>query len=188
VTQVRTAKTRLPFEELSAAQRRRRLVGTLLRPAILTTVLVVAYYVLPLDRTVDSGTIAVLVLGLASVAGVLALQIMQIMKSDYPRLRAIGAMGTTLPLFLVIFASTYYLIAQGNAGAFTEPLTRTDSLYFTVTVFSTVGFGDIAPKLEAARIIAMIQMIGDLVLIGVIGRLILSAVSHGVARKAVPPE
>ena len=39
------------------------------------------------------------------------------------------------------------------AANFTHPLTRTDTLYFAVTFFSTVGFGDIAAKSEAARVV-----------------------------------
>ncbi len=31
-----------------------------------------------------------------------------------------------------------------DPAAFNETLTRIDSLYFTLTVFATVGFGDIA--------------------------------------------
>ena len=36
----------------------------------------------------------------------------------------------------------------------------------TVTVFSTVGFGDISPKSEAARVVLMGQMLGDLAVLG----------------------
>jgi hypothetical protein len=32
-------------------------------------------------------------------------------------------------------------------------LTRTDSLYFTVTVFATAGFGDISPASQVARLV-----------------------------------
>ena len=53
---------------------------------------------------------------------------------------------------------------RASAASFTEPLTRTDALYFTVTVFSTVGFGDIAAKSEAARIVLIVQMPADLAL------------------------
>ena len=52
---------------------------------------------------------------------------------------------------------------------------RCRALYFTVTVFSTVGFGDITPTSDPARAVVMVQMIGDLVFIAVVIRLILEA-------------
>ena len=58
---------------------------------------------------------------------------------------------------------------RASAASFTEPLTRTDALYFTVTVFSTVGFGDISPKSEAARVVLIVQMLADLVLLWGVG-------------------
>jgi hypothetical protein len=33
-------------------------------------------------------------------------------------------------LFLVLFASTYFLMERASAASFTQPLTRTDALYF----------------------------------------------------------
>jgi hypothetical protein len=58
-------------------------------------------------------------------------------------------------------------------------LTRTDALYFTVTVFSTVGFGDIAPKSEVARVVLIVQMLGDLAVLGAGIRILLGAVQRG---------
>ena len=72
----------------------------------------------------------------------------------------------TVSLFLVLFAVGYQQIAALDPSAFSEPLNRTDTLYFVVTVFSTVGFGDISPVSAAARVLASVQMLGDLVLIG----------------------
>jgi voltage-gated potassium channel len=66
-----------------------------------------------------------------------------------------------------------------SAASFTEPLTRTDALYFTVTVFSTVGFGDITAKSEAARIVLIVQMLADLAALGAGARVILGAVQRG---------
>ncbi len=62
-------------------------------------------------------------------------------------------LGLVLPLCLVLFASTYFLMDRASAASFSQPLTRTDTLYFTVTVFATVGFGDITAKSDAARIV-----------------------------------
>jgi hypothetical protein len=84
-----------------------------------------------------------------------------------------------VPLFLLLFASTYFLMERASAAAFTQPLTRTDALYFTVTIFSTVGFGDIAPKSEAARVVLIVQMIGDLAVLGAGIRVLLGAVQRG---------
>ena len=65
-----------------------------------------------------------------------------------------------------------------STGAFSQPLTRTDALYFTVTVFSTVGFGDITAKAESARLVVTGQMIADLIVLGVAIKIIVGAVGR----------
>ncbi|MGO8982823.1 MAG: potassium channel family protein, partial [Streptosporangiaceae bacterium] len=62
-------------------------------------------------------------------------------------------------------------------------LTKTDALYFTVTVFSTVGFGDITPKSEAARVVLIVQMLGDIAILGAGARILLGAVRRGRQRR-----
>jgi voltage-gated potassium channel Kch len=57
-------------------------------------------------------------------------------------------------------------------------LTRTDSIYFTVTVFSTVGFGDISPASQVARLVVTAQMIFNLIVLGLGVRLIVGAVQQ----------
>ena len=71
--------------------------------------------------------------------------------SPFPGLRGIEALATSVPLFLLLFASSYVVMAGLSAGDSGERLTHTDGLYFAVTVFSTVGFGDITAKSQAAR-------------------------------------
>jgi voltage-gated potassium channel len=51
-------------------------------------------------------------------------------------------------------------------------------------VFATVGFGDITPVTELARILTTVQMVGDLVLIGLVLRVFLTAVERGRRRAA----
>ena len=70
-------------------------------------------------------------------------------------------------------------MATISASNFSEHLSRTDALYFTVTVFSTVGFGDITAKTEAARLVVTGQMIADLVTIGLAVKVIVGAVKQG---------
>jgi voltage-gated potassium channel len=117
--------------------------------------------------------------GMVIFAGITAWQVRKIAGARYPGVKAAETLGLIFPLYLLIFASTYYVMARASATAFTEPLTRTDALYFTVTVFSTVGFGDIAPKSELARVILIVQMIGDLAILGAGVRILLGAVRRG---------
>jgi ion channel len=56
-------------------------------------------------------------------------------------------------------------------------------LYFSVTVFTTVGFGDIAAKSETARVALIVQMLADLALLGAGARVLLGAVRRGQQRR-----
>ena len=56
--------------------------------------------------------------------------------------------------------------------------------WLVVTVFATVGFGDIAAVTQTARIVVIVQMLGDLLVLGLLIRLILSAVQTGQQRRA----
>jgi voltage-gated potassium channel len=146
--------------------------------------LVVLYYLLPLDRGFRAPTLLRLVAGLLGVGLLVAWQVRAILRARHPALRAVEAIALSLPLFLLLFAAAYVLLAGTDPGAFTEPLTRTDGLYFAVTVFATVGFGDISPVTEVARVLTTLQMVGDLVLIGLVLRLFLTAVDRGRRRPA----
>jgi voltage-gated potassium channel len=167
------------YQDLPPAKRRWLIFRAGLRSVLVATVLVVLYYVLPLDRGWDSDTAVRLLVGLLVFAGVTVWHVRAIAGARYPGLRAAVALGMILPFFLVLFASTYFVMERGSPGSFTQPLTRTDALYFTVTVFSTVGFGDISPKSEIARVVLIVQMLGDLVLLGAGIRLLLQAVQRG---------
>ncbi|HEX5878401.1 MAG TPA: potassium channel family protein [Actinomycetota bacterium] len=163
---------------------RRRVVEAVLRATLTSTVLVVLYYRLPFTAVVDASTFVLLAAGLALFAAVITWQVRSILRSAYPALRAIEALGAAIPLFLLVFAAAYVKLADTQAEAFTEPLSRTDALYFTITVFATVGFGDIAPVTDAARITTMVQMVGDLLVVGLVLRLMLGAVKQGRERRA----
>jgi voltage-gated potassium channel len=169
-----------------------KILSALLRAAGSTAVLLTIYYLLPLDHSARWLAITMLAIGLAALIGLLAFQVRSIIASPFPGLRALEALATSVPLFLLLFASTYVVMAAISAGSFSQPMTRTNALYFTVTVFATVGFGDITAKTEAARLLVTAQMIIDLIILGFGARVILGAVSRGRQRQprgtgAVPP-
>jgi hypothetical protein len=167
-------------QELPAAERRRRISLGLLRAAAVTALLVAVYYLAPLSRLSDVPLAASLVVGLLALTAVASWQLKAVVRARHPGIRAIQALATTAPLFLLLFATSYFLMAQADSDSFSaHPLSRTDTLYFTVTVFATVGFGDISPASQGARLLVTVQMILDLLVLGLGIRVFLGAVQRG---------
>jgi voltage-gated potassium channel len=172
------------YQDLPRTTRRRIILRAVLRGFLNTTLLVVLYYALPLDQRFGADAAVRVLIGLVVFVAITVWQVRGIIGSPYPAVKAFEALGLILPFYLLLFASTYFVMERTSAASFTEPLTRTDALYFSVTVFSTVGFGDIAPRSEAARIALIFQMLGDLALLGAGARLLLTAVQRGRQRRS----
>jgi voltage-gated potassium channel len=158
-------------------QLRRRLFFTVIRIVLVTVVLCALYVLAPLDRS-DGAAVVQLCLALLAYAGIVVWQIIAVVRSSYPRLRGIEAVAVSFPLLIFLFASIYVVMEHANPGSFSEPISRVDAIYFTVTVFATVGFGDIAARSEPARVLVTVQMLADLLLIGVIAKVLLGAVQR----------
>jgi voltage-gated potassium channel len=171
------------YFELSRAAQRRVVAVSVLRSAASVALLVVLYYAAPLDGQLSLGTLITFGLGLLVFAGLTVWQVRAIIRSDVPLVRAMQALATGVTLLLVLYASLYSTIAYNQPDSFTQPLSRTDGLYFTVTVFATVGFGDITPRSELARIVTTTQMLFGLVIFGLIVRTLLGAVQVAVQRR-----
>ena len=163
---------------------RRTIVRALVRPFLTVVAVLALYYWLPLDRGVGWATVGWLLGGLAVIGLLAAWQVRSVLRSPLPTLRALQTLAFTVPVFLVLFASVYVLLDADRPGQFSQPLSRTDALYFVVVVFSTVGFGDITPVSEVARVLTMLQIVSDLLLLGVLLRAMVGAVQHSRGRLA----
>jgi len=148
------------------------------------TLLVVVYYLLPLDGVVDSTPLTLLIITLIGLILLIVWQVRAIVESSNPRLRAAESLFSTLPLLLLSFAAAYYLMARNAPHDFSQALTRTDSIYFTVTTFATVGFGDITAVADPARVLVTFQMLIDLGVLGLGLRIFLRAVERSEERQA----
>ena len=133
------------------------------------------YYLLPLDHLASVPLIVLLVGGLLILL-VISAGRSRNFKAEYPALRAAEALATTVPLFLLLFASAYYVMERANPDSFSHSLTRTDALYFVVTTFTTVGYGDITATSQSARLVVTVQMLLDLLALGLGVRVLLGAV------------
>ena len=107
-----------------------------------------------------------------------------IINTTHPRLRAVEALAVVIPLFLIVFARIYLTLATYTPDAFSAELNHNSSLYFTITTFSTVGFGDITPTTDFARLIVSVQMLLDLVVFGAVVKLLLGAVELNIAKRS----
>jgi hypothetical protein len=149
-------------------------------------VLAALYYLLPLDHI--KNVPLTLAGGLLILLAVIVWQVRAVIRARYPALRAVEALAATVPLFLLLFASAYFTMAGTTPANFsTHSLTRTDALYFTVTTFSTVGYGDITAVSESARVVVIAQMILDLLALGLGIRVFTGAVQRGRQRPRPGP-
>jgi hypothetical protein len=182
-----TGKETTPVQEAAPRQRRSLIIRTFLRALLTTAVLVALYYLLPMDRGFNASTVLLLVVYLAVFAAIIAWRIRGLFRARYPGLRAIETLALLVPLYILLFAATYFLAERADSAYFSQPLTRSSALYFSTTVFSTVGFGDITAKTDPARLVVTAQMLLDIILLGFGARVFLGAVNLARERRGVKP-
>jgi len=101
-------------------------------------------------------------------------QVRRVARAEHPQTSMVEALAIIFVLFLAVFAKIYHMLSLTYSASFTESL----------DFFATVGFGDITPVTQTARLITMIQIILDLVLLGVAVRVVSGAAGRG--RRAKP--
>jgi hypothetical protein len=171
------------FDDLDRRERRRLVERSALR-IVVTTLLLIALYLL-LPDPAHSGTRALieLVLGLILFAALLGWHVQRILSADHPELRAVEALAASVPVLILVFAYTYLSLYRATHASFSEPLDHMAAVYFTVSVLSTVGFGDIVAKTDVGRLLVTIQILLDLIVVVGIVRTLLLAARIGVRRQ-----
>lgn len=149
-----------------------RLVATI-------TLLLVVYYQMPVHAGSVTSDLPWLLLELCMFVAIVGVQVPLILRARYPFLRAMEAMGLSVCLYVIMFARLYVTLSGADTGAFSEALDHSNALYFTVTVFATVGFGDIVADSNPVKLVVTVQMILNLVVLGVVVRLLLTAGQRG---------
>ncbi len=161
---------------LTQQGRRRLVVVAALRTIATVALLLVLYFLLPLGGGTSVEKVIKLTVGALALTAIIIWQVRQIIRSSHPVGRAVEALAFSVPLYVLLLAATYFVMAHTNPAAFGAPLSRTDALYFSSTVFTTVGFGDITAKSESARLVVTAQMWLDLVFLGLVLRIVTQAI------------
>lgn len=142
-----------------------RLVKSWARSVLASAGLVGLYFSVPLHQADTSSElptrIAVAIVCFCAVIWLVGRQVQRAVRQDMPLGDRVSILFMIVTLVVVFFAAVYYVIG----GQFHGIATRIDALYFTVVTLCTVGYGDIVPVSQAARSIAMVQMIFDLVIV-----------------------
>ncbi len=156
------------FEAAAADERvsRRLLAAAILRVLGVIAGTLVVYLLIPVEGEGARATAIIACLGIATILAVFARQISRVSRSRRPVLAAVEALVLVFGLFLCLFALLYVSISVADPQAFTQSVDKVAGIYFTTTVLTTVGFGDISPISNTARVMVTLQMVLGMVLIG----------------------
>lgn len=147
---------------------------------LLVAAVLVTYYSLPWDGTHIDDLVLRLVVGIVAIVVIAVVAVRIVLRAEYPLVRAAEVLVVVVAVAIALFASIYAYLSHLDPASFTEPLSRTDALYFAVTTATTVGYGDISALTETARVLVMVQMVVNVAVIGIAARTLIYA-----ARKRV---
>ena len=147
----------------------------LARPGVVVAVValvLVVYYVVPIsaDRAAPYRALAALV----SLAGLGVVTVRQLRCRDDP----VGRLVTILAIVIATFAGAFYGLSL-SAGQFEGIENRTDALYFTVVTMATIGYGDIHPVGQAARLVVLVSIAFNAVFVAAIASALVSVLRSG---------
>jgi hypothetical protein len=165
----------------SAARSRRKLLRQVGRNALVVAASVLVYYLNPAPF---SGSRVVAVFWAILTVGGGALIVVRQVRARIAESRAasdrqvvgLETLANVLVVVAIAFAGTYLFLSR-RSGQMEGIRTHTDALYFSMTVLSTVGFGDIRATGQLSRIIVTTQMLFDLVFVASIIGLVVSSMA-----------
>jgi voltage-gated potassium channel len=82
-------------------------------------------------------------------------------------------------LFGTSFEFIYLSLAQIDPQGFSQPINKVAGIHFSLTVLTSVGFGDIVAVIGAARTLVALQVVLSVILTGAAVKILL-----GTARRA----
>ncbi len=150
------------------------------RTVIPAAIILAVYALLPVADVVGQvGAGLVIVMALLVYTYLVIRQMRRLATSKTPLMLVGQSLVLAVVLFVAIFALGYAALSANNPSYFNEPLTKASALYFSMTVTSTVGFGDIVAVNDTSRSLVTFQMFMALVVLAAAVRGVTYAASAG---------
>jgi hypothetical protein len=165
----------------AAGPRSPKLLRRVARSAVVVAAVLVAYYLNPAPGS--PGPVVSITWAVVTIGGCTLVALRQVhgRVAEYHASGDRGLVGletlANVVVFVAIFFAGTYLFLSHQHNQVAGIKTHTDALYFSMTVLSTVGFGDIHATGQAARLIVTTQMLFDLVFVTSLVGFIVSSIS-----------
>lgn len=162
-------------------------MALMLRPLAIVAAVLALYALTPVIA--GPAAVAAVLTSLASLGfllWVVARQARRIIRHPQPTLAAIEALTLLGTLFVLSFSLTYVALSASDPAAFSQPVDKVAAIYFSMTIMSTVGFGDIVAVSDVARMTVVVQMIANLVLLALVVQLITGVARWARTQRATP--
>lgn len=148
-----------------------RLPGVLVTQSATMGGLLIVFFSAPLTGSSSTGALvlncALAFVGVSVVAWVVVRQVTGSGRFELSPLQLV----MLAEIVAFAFSMAYYSLAVAGPN-FVGLHTRLDSLYFTLTTMTTVGYGDVRATSQLARGVVCVQLVFNLVFLGALARLL----------------
>lgn len=167
---------------MSPKGERHPLVVTLAHTTIVLLLLTVGYYLLPLRApwgdAVSAGRLTSSLAAWALLVVLIRAEGRRSRERQQREYHRVQQLLTALYLLVLGFALLYVVTETVSPGQFAGMANRSDSLYFSVTIMGTVGFGDVHAAGTVGRLMVTCQMLFNLIYLGTALRVLSAGISR----------
>jgi len=151
--------------------------------SLLLTVMIVVWLARPLALWLHHPTLSVIALGIWTLMGLLAAAaaLRYAFRAGTIDAEHLYAALSAYLLAGLFFGLLYWVLAQFGSGAFTPSgaFSRMTAIYFSFVTLATLGYGDVVPRTDVARGLAIIEGVGGQLFLAVlVARLVSLYTNH----------
>ena len=103
-------------------------------------------------------------------------------QGTFDRLLIVSSFVAGITAVPAAFAGAFYRLSAAHPSAFSEPLSKLDSLYLAVITFTTTGFRDVAPRSESARVLVTLELVSALL----VAAIAITMLARRISRRSAP--